>query len=94
MTNVSILINNILFSSFFKNHKKNKKNKKLNLLDINKITLVRKKGDKDYSPREKQMMISLINDYSLIKVTDNEMIKTLSIKLGKENNEKISETLL
>jgi hypothetical protein len=55
--------------------------------------LARKKGDKDYSQREKQMMISLINDYSLFGATDDEMIEMLSIKLGKENNEKISETL-
>ena len=53
----------------------------------------RKKGNKDYSPREKQMIISLINDYSLFGATDEEMIDMLSIKLGKENNEKISETL-
>ena len=55
--------------------------------------MVRKKGDKDYSSREKQMMVSLINDYSLFGATDNEMIKMLSLKIGKENNEKISETL-
>jgi hypothetical protein len=54
--------------------------------------MVRKKGDKDYSQREKQMMISLINDYSLFGGTDDEMIQMLSVKLGKENNEKISET--
>jgi len=55
--------------------------------------VVRKKGDKDYSSREKQMMVSLINDYSLFGSTDDEMIKMLSVKLGKLNNEKISETL-
>ena len=55
--------------------------------------MVRKKGDKDYSQREKQMMISLINDYTLFGATDDEMITMLSLKLGKENNEKISETL-
>jgi len=55
--------------------------------------LVRKKGDKDYSSREKQMMVSLINDYSLFGSTDDEMIDMLSVKLGKLNNEKISETL-
>jgi len=55
--------------------------------------LVRKKGDKDYSSREKQMMVSLINDYSLFGSTDDEMIKMLSVKLRKLNNEKISETL-
>jgi hypothetical protein len=56
-------------------------------------TLARNKGDKDYSVREKQMMVSLINDYSLFEDTEDEMIKMLSIKIGKENNEKISETL-
>ena len=55
--------------------------------------MTRNKGDKDYSQREKQMMISLINDYSLFGATDDEMIKMLSKKIGKENNEKISETL-
>ena len=55
--------------------------------------MARKKGDKDYSPREKQMMISLIHDYSLFGATDDEMIRMLSLKLGKENNEKISDTL-
>lgn len=55
--------------------------------------MVRKKGDKDYSSREKQMMVSLINDYSLFGSTDDEMIDMLSVKLGKLNNEKISETL-
>src|SRR4051794_9290127 len=39
------------------------------------------------------MMVSLINDYSLFGATDNEMIDMLSLKIGKENNEKISETL-
>src|SRR6476469_25886 len=39
------------------------------------------------------MMVSLINDYSFFGATDSEMIDMLSLKLGKENNEKISETL-
>jgi len=47
--------------------------------------VVRKRGNKDYTDREKQMMISLINDYSLFGLTDDEMIQMLSIKLGKEN---------
>jgi hypothetical protein len=55
--------------------------------------LARKKGDKDYSAREKQMMISLINDYSLFGATDDEIIRMLSLKLGKDNSEKISESL-
>jgi hypothetical protein len=55
--------------------------------------VARKKGDKDYTQREKQMMSSLINDYSLFGASDDEMIKMLSIKIGKKNNEKISETL-
>jgi len=55
--------------------------------------VTRQKGNKDYTQREKQMMVSLINDYSLFGASDDELIKMLSIKLGKENNEKISETL-
>ena len=55
--------------------------------------MTRQKGNKDYTQREKQMMVSLINDYSLFGASDDELIKMLSIKLGKENNEKISETL-
>lgn len=55
--------------------------------------MTRKKGNKDYSAREKQMMVSLINDYSIFGTSDDEMIKVLSAKIGKENNEKISETL-
>ena len=49
----------------------------------------RNKGDKDYSKSEKQLLISLINDYSLFGATDSEVIQMLSAKLGK----KISETL-
>ena len=55
--------------------------------------MTRNKGDKDYTQREKQMMVSLINDYSFFGATDSEMIDMLSLKIGKENNEKISETL-
>jgi|SRR4051812_37673209 hypothetical protein len=51
--------------------------------------MTRKKGDKDYSKSEKQLLISLINDYSLFGATDNEIIQMLSQKIGK----KISETL-
>ena len=49
----------------------------------------RNKGDKDYTKSEKQILISLINDYSLFGATDSEVIQMLSTKLGK----KISETL-
>ena len=45
--------------------------------------------NKDYAEYEKQMMISLINDYCLFGATDDEMIKILSKKVGKN----ISETL-
>ena len=38
-------------------------------------------------------MESLNNDYSLFGDSDDEMIEMLSKKIGKENNEKISETL-
>ena len=51
--------------------------------------MARNKGDKDYSKSEKQLLISLINDYSLLGATDNEIIEMLSTKIGK----KISETL-
>ena len=51
--------------------------------------MARKKGDKDYSSREKQMLVSLINDYSMFGAHDNEVIQMLSKKIGK----KISETL-
>jgi hypothetical protein len=51
--------------------------------------MARNKGYKDYSKFEKQLLISLINDYSLFGATDSEIIKMLSTKMGK----KISETL-
>ena len=51
--------------------------------------MARNKGDKDYSKSEKQLFVSLINDYSLFGATDNEVIQVLSHKIGK----KISETL-
>src|SRR3954451_24123564 len=51
--------------------------------------MTRKKGDKDYSKSEKQLLISLINDYSLFGAPDSEIIQMLSEKIGK----KISETL-
>jgi hypothetical protein len=51
--------------------------------------VTRNKGDKDYSKSEKQLLISLIIDYSLFGATDNEIIQMLSDKIGK----KISETL-
>ena len=51
--------------------------------------MARNKGDKDYTKSEKQLLISLINDYSLFGARDNEIIQMLSKKIGK----KISETL-
>jgi hypothetical protein len=51
--------------------------------------VARRKGDKDYTKSEKQLLISLINDYSLFGLHDNEIIQMLSKKIGK----KISETL-
>jgi len=51
--------------------------------------VTRKKGDKDYSKSEKQLLISLINDYSLFGAHDQEIIQMISQKIGK----KISETL-
>jgi hypothetical protein len=44
----------------------------------------RKKGDKDYTNSEKQLLISLINDYSLFGATDDEIIQMLSEKIGKK----------
>jgi hypothetical protein len=55
----------------------------------NKRILARKKRDKDYTKSEKQLLISLINYYSLFEAHDNEVIRMLSKKIGK----KISETL-
>jgi len=51
--------------------------------------VARKKGDKDYSKSERQLLISLINDYSLFGVRDHEIIQMLSKKIGKN----VSETL-
>jgi hypothetical protein len=51
--------------------------------------VARNKGDKDYTRSEKQLLISLINDYSLFGAHDQEIIQMLSTKMGK----KISETL-
>jgi hypothetical protein len=39
-----------------------------------------KKRDKDYSAREKQMVVSLINDYSLFGATNDEIVQILSTK--------------
>jgi hypothetical protein len=50
--------------------------------------LARNKGDKDYTDSKKQIVISLINDNCLFGAIDNEMIEMLSIKIGKEDNEK------
>ena len=46
--------------------------------------MARNKGDKDYSKSEKQLLISLINDYSLFGATDSEVIRMLSTKIGKK----------
>jgi len=51
--------------------------------------VARNKGDKDYTKSEKQLLVSLINDYSLFGATDSENIQMLSQKIGR----KISETL-
>ena len=63
--------------------------KKLNSL----LTIIGHRGkknrNKDYTKSEKQLLISLINDYSLFGAHDNEIIQMLSKKIGK----KISETL-
>src|SRR6476661_2849362 len=51
--------------------------------------MARNKGDKDYSKSEKQLLISLINDYSLFGARDYEILQMLSKKIGKN----VSETL-
>ena len=51
--------------------------------------MARNKGDKDYTKSEKQLLISLINDYSLFGLRDHEIIQILS----KKTDKKISETL-
>jgi hypothetical protein len=43
----------------------------------------RNKGDKDYTKNEKEMLISMINDYQMFRFTDLEMMDLLSKKLGK-----------
>ena len=51
--------------------------------------MTRNKGDKDHTKSEKQLLISLINDYSLFAATDSEVIQMLSTKIGRN----ISETI-
>jgi hypothetical protein len=63
--------------------------KKAKSFVYNKRLLVRKIGDKDYTKSKKQLLISLINDYSLFGDYDNEIIQMIFKKIGK----KISETL-
>jgi hypothetical protein len=49
--------------------------KKAKSLIYNKRALARNKEDKDYTKSEKQLLIYLINDYSLFGATDNEIIQ-------------------
>jgi hypothetical protein len=49
--------------------------------------VARKKGDKDYTKSEKQLLISLIDDYSLFGLRDHEIIQKLSKKIGKNVSE-------
>jgi len=46
--------------------------------------VARNKGDKNYSKAEKQLLISLINDYSLFGATDSKVILILSTKIGRD----------
>ena len=46
--------------------------------------MARNKGDKDYSKSEKQLLVSPINDYSLFGAHDQEIIRMLSQRIGKE----------
>jgi hypothetical protein len=50
-------------------------------------TVARKKGDKDYTKSEKQLLISLIDDYSLFGAHDHEIIQKLFKKIGKNVSE-------
>ena len=58
--------------------------KLLNNKKINHLTIIKEywqeKGDKDYSKSEKQLLISLINDYSFFEAHDHEIIQILSKK--------------
>jgi len=56
--------------------------------------VTRNKGYKDYSKSEKQLLISLINDYSLFGATDNEVIQMLSQKIGKNISESLFYRLM
>ncbi|VFJ14515.1 hypothetical protein [Candidatus Nitrosocosmicus franklandus] len=44
----------------------------------------RNKGDKDYTKTEKEILISMINDYQMFRFTDVEIMDLLSQKLGKK----------
>jgi hypothetical protein len=46
--------------------------------------VARKKGDKDYTKSDKQLLISLIDDYSLFEATDNEIIEVYYQKKAKK----------
>ena len=46
--------------------------------------MARNKGDKDYTKSEKQLLISLIYDYSLFGATDSEIIQMLSIRQARK----------
>lgn len=51
---------------------------------LSRITILsRNKGDKDYTKTEKEILISMINDYQMFRFTDVEMMDLLSQKLGK-----------
>jgi hypothetical protein len=43
----------------------------------------RNKGDKDYTKTEKEILISMINDYQMFRFTDVEMMDLLSKKMSK-----------
>jgi hypothetical protein len=46
--------------------------------------VVKKKGDREYAARNKQMMISLINDYSLFGAHNQEIIQMLSQRYARK----------
>jgi hypothetical protein len=57
---------------------KNIKKLQVKSLVYNKKTLVRKKEDKDYTKSQKQLLVSVIMDYSLFGYHDEKIIKMLS----------------
>ncbi|MDN5844742.1 MAG: hypothetical protein L0H53_00535 [Candidatus Nitrosocosmicus sp.] len=47
--------------------------------------MTRKKGDKDHGIMEKNIIVSLINDYRLFNCSDREMLRLINLKTGDGN---------